>query len=182
MFFLCDIWYSLYYHNSCVSELFLKLIWGQICDGRHNVFLLRVLGKNYEFWPGSPSTANCGYNIDSHNQCRMLLTVSIYINFLSVIETVHQWGAALMSTLPKVMEYIKSVGRDVERNESKWWVVAQNFLFNFFFIETLVACHGGVVKNIELNLWAQFHQGLPANKLPICDWYPAYYLTIPNNY
>ena len=31
-----------------------------------------------------------------------------------------EWGAALLSTLPKAMNYIKEVGRDVEENEQHW--------------------------------------------------------------
>ena len=31
-----------------------------------------------------------------------------------------EWGAALMSTLPKAMNYIKEVGRDVKENEEHW--------------------------------------------------------------
>ncbi|XP_033630075.1 protein ADP-ribosylarginine hydrolase-like [Asterias rubens] len=48
------------------------------------------------------------------------LASALFTSFAVQGKPVHQWGAALMSTLPKVMEYIKSVGRDVEQNESKW--------------------------------------------------------------
>lgn len=33
---------------------------------------------------------------------------------------VREWGAALLSTLPKAMSYIKKAGRDVEENEEHW--------------------------------------------------------------
>ncbi|XP_038047233.1 protein ADP-ribosylarginine hydrolase-like [Patiria miniata] len=48
------------------------------------------------------------------------LAGALFTSYAVQGKPVREWGAGLMDTLPKAMEYIKSVGRDVEENKLKW--------------------------------------------------------------
>lgn len=48
------------------------------------------------------------------------LASALLMSFAVQGKPVREWGAALLSTLPKAMNYIKEVGRDVEENEQHW--------------------------------------------------------------
>lgn len=48
------------------------------------------------------------------------LASALFTSFAVQGKPVREWGAALLSTLPKAMDYIKEVGRDVEENEQHW--------------------------------------------------------------
>lgn len=48
------------------------------------------------------------------------LASALFTSFAVQGKPVREWGAALLSTLPKAMDYIKEVGRDVEENEKHW--------------------------------------------------------------
>ncbi|KAJ7371113.1 hypothetical protein OS493_027801 [Desmophyllum pertusum] len=48
------------------------------------------------------------------------LASSLLTSFAVQGRPVREWGAALLSNLPKAMSYIKEIGRDVEENEQHW--------------------------------------------------------------
>lgn len=48
------------------------------------------------------------------------LASALFTSFAVQEKPVREWGAALLSTLPKAMNYIKEVGRDVKENEQHW--------------------------------------------------------------
>jgi len=48
------------------------------------------------------------------------LASALFTSFAVQGKPVREWGAALLSTLPKAMDYIKEVGRDVKENEQHW--------------------------------------------------------------
>ena len=48
------------------------------------------------------------------------LASALFTSFAVQGKPVREWGAALLSTLPKAMDYIKEVDRDVEENEQHW--------------------------------------------------------------
>ncbi|XP_077979707.1 ADP-ribosylhydrolase ARH1-like [Glandiceps talaboti] len=48
------------------------------------------------------------------------LTAALFTSYAVQNKPVIEWGAGLMATLPQALQYIKSVGRDVQENESHW--------------------------------------------------------------
>lgn len=48
------------------------------------------------------------------------LASALFTSFAVQGKPIKEWGAALLSTLPKAMDYIKEVGRDIEENEQHW--------------------------------------------------------------
>lgn len=48
------------------------------------------------------------------------LAASLFTSYAIQDKPLREWGAGLMATIPKVMEYIKKIGRDCKENQDNW--------------------------------------------------------------
>ncbi|EDO33452.1 predicted protein [Nematostella vectensis] len=48
------------------------------------------------------------------------LTAALFTSFAIQAKPIREWGVGLMSTLPKALKYVQSIGRDVKENEQGW--------------------------------------------------------------